>query len=237
MKRISLGFVLAIGGAFVVPTAASAATTLGETFTPGLCTPDTTYIQTVDPGNRYVVPFDGVITRWAYQAPTSGSNPTTVKLAIGSVASGADLSHDAQITIVGESAGQGPVASTLNAYLTQISVKAGDRIGEYVNGPGPNVGCSRSDDAYTDHYFGPPAPSPGSTELFTMENFQQDVSAVLEKDCDHDGLGDETQDTDLSACATGKRAAAIKRCKKKHRGKAHAKKRRKCIKHARKLPV
>jgi hypothetical protein len=37
--------------------------------------------------------------------------------------------------------------------------------------------------------------------------------------------------------ATGQRDAAIKKCKKKYKGKAKAKKRKKCIKKAKKLPV
>jgi hypothetical protein len=43
--------------------------------------------------------------------------------------------------------------------------------------------------------------------------------------------------TALTAAPTGQRAAAIKRCKKKFPGKAKAKKRQKCIKKAKKLPV
>ena len=57
---------------------------------------------------------------------------------------------------------------------------------------------------------------------------------VLEPDCNHNGLGDETQDPNPS-CATGQRAAALKKCKKKFRH--NNAKRRKCRKKAKKLPV
>jgi hypothetical protein len=40
-----------------------------------------------------------------------------------------------------------------------------------------------------------------------------------------------------AGATTGQRDAAIKKCKKKHKGKAKAKKRKKCIKNAKKLPV
>jgi hypothetical protein len=71
-------------------------------------------------------------------------------------------------------------------------------------------------------------------------NHQIDVSAVLEPDADHDGFGDETQDqcptngsTHGPCPATGQRAAALKKCKKKH--SAHA--RKKCRKKAKLLPL
>ena len=79
---------------------------------------------------------------------------------------------------------------------------------------------------------------------------------MLEPDCDHDGLGDETQDTSLSGptCPpTGQRALALKKCKKKHKRalkqktanhsltpqvrKQLNKKFKKCKKKARLLPV
>jgi hypothetical protein len=98
-------------------------------------------------------------------------------------------------------------------------------------------------------------PAPGETrsavgapeDSVTLVN----VSASLEADADGDGFGDETQDqcptnaTTQGPCPTvappagptGQRAAAIKKCKKKFPGKAKAKKRKKCIKKAKKLPV
>ena len=87
-----------------------------------------------------------------------------------------------------------------------------------------------------------PPPSNTSTYDATAltSNAQFDVSATLEADCDGDGLGDETQDPDTSSCkppsttavATGQRAAALKKCKKKH-GQA----RKKCRKKASRLPA
>jgi hypothetical protein len=95
-------------------------------------------------------------------------------------------------------------------------------------------------------------PAPGETrsavgapDPVTLLN----VSAVLEPDADGDGFGDETQDQcptnattqgpcpTPAAAPTGQRAVAIKKCKKKFPGKAKAKKRKKCKKRAKRLPV
>lgn len=233
MRRISLTFLLAAGALVAFPAGAHSATTLGETFEPDSCAEET-YIQTFDPGNRYTVPFDGVITRWSIQ--TDATPPPVARFKVGRVPPGADLMLDINLTIVGQSALESLAPSALNTFGTQIPVKAGDKIGEYITGE-----CSRSDPAYIDHYCCEDV-QPGTTELFTMENYQQNISAVLEKDCDNDGLGDETQDPDISSCAspagvTGQRAAAIKRCRKKHKGKERAKKRKRCIKRAKRLPI
>jgi hypothetical protein len=237
MKRTSLTFLLTASALLAIPAGANAATTLGETFSPDGCAEDTTYIQTADPGNRYAVPFDGVITKWSYHAALV--DPVTdVRLKVASVPSGADLSVDTDVTIVGQSAIETPVGGAVNTYSTQITVKAGQRIGEWVDGG--DGGCSRPDPAFIDHYFGGGDVQPGTTDLFTQESYQQDISAVVEQDCDKDGRGDETQDPDISSCkpaVTGQRAAAKKRCKKKHKGKDQAKKRKRCLKRAKKLPV
>jgi hypothetical protein len=238
MKRASLTILLAASSLLAIPAGANAATTLGETFIPDGCAEDTTYIQTADPGNRYAVPFDGVITKWSYQ-PHPVVPVTAVRLKIASIASGTDLTQDANVTIVGQSAIEVPVGGTVNTYSTQIQVKAGQRIGEWVDGG--DGGCSIEDPAFIDHFFGGGDVQPGTTDLFSQENFQQDISAVVEQDCDQDGRGDETQDSDISSCkapgVTGQRAAAKKRCKKRHKGKAQAKKRKRCLKRAKKLPV
>jgi hypothetical protein len=182
-----------VTGAFLVPFAGQAhgATILGETFDPTGCTGNTTYIQTVDPGNRYRVPFDGVITSWSYQADAVAP-ATAVQLKIASVDPGADLTLDtANITIVAESAVETPTPGVVNTFQTRIPVSTGQRIGEWVDGG--DSGCSRFDPTYTDHYFNDNVPS-GTTHSFFREHFQQNISARLEPDADRDGFGDETQD-------------------------------------------
>ncbi len=203
MKRFSLAFLLVAAAMAAGTSGAHAATTLGETFVPGSCAEET-YIQTADPGSRYTVPFDGVITSWSYQS--DDTPPPMVRFKVGRVAPGADLSMDVEVTIVGQSALETPAPSSLNTFATRISVTPGDKIGEYTTDD-----CSRPDPAYTDHYCCEDV-QPGTTDLFSHENFQQNISAVLEPDCDGDGLGDETQDPVLplnEACGKGNRALTL----------------------------
>jgi hypothetical protein len=231
-RRIGLLFALGsvAGVALAVPSGAFGATTLGETFVPDSCGTDT-YIQTADPGNHYMVPFDGVITQWSYQSDSTP--PGGIRFKVGRTSPGADLSLNTDITIVGQSATETLAPSALNTYGTQIPVKAGDRIGEFI----PDD-CSRQDSLYTDHYFDADV-QPGVTELFTVEDFQQDISAVVEPDCDKDGLGDETQDADLSTCpqpaAPVQPVVKKKKCKKhKKKHSASSAKKKKCKKHKKK---
>jgi hypothetical protein len=86
------------------------------------------------------------------------------------------------------------------------------------------------------------AVDPNTSVLFQapQDSRRVDIAAVIEADADHDGFGDETQDlcptnaATQGACpATGQRARALKKCKKKH----PKKKRKRCKKKARKLPV
>ena len=131
-----------------------------------------------------------MITSWSYQA-AAVDPATSVQLKIGTIPPGADLTGDVNVTIVAQSAVESPVAGLVNTFDSRIPVEPGYRIGEYVDGG--DGGCSRQDPSYTDHFLGDDV-APGSTELFSTENFQQDISAVLEPDADGDGYGDETQD-------------------------------------------
>ena len=178
-----------------VPSGAGAATQIGETFAPDTtCAVNFTRLQTISPGNSYVVPTDGVITQWNYQAAAGSQTPMRFKAArpAGGIT----------YTVIGDSTLETPVAGILNSYFTQIPVKAGDIIGEFTQG-GPLCGRfiagfeSRRSDLAGD--IRPPT----QTDYILPFVFQLDLSALLESDCDNDGLGDETQDTNLSSCAPG----------------------------------
>jgi hypothetical protein len=240
IRRIGLLGALtgAAGLLLAMPSGASAATTIGSTFVPtGLCGTDATYIQTASSGTPYSAPYSGVITSWSFQP--GSSVPTTIKLKVGRTLPGADLMNNTDITIVGESAAQTPSGTGLATFPTRIPVQAGDHIGIYVNGPGLTVNSCNSDSAYIDHYADGDL-APGTTQTFTEENFHHDVSAILEPDCNRNGLGDETQDANTSSCnpPTGQRAAALRKCKKKAHKQHWTKKRlRKCKTKAKLLPV
>jgi hypothetical protein len=186
-----------------IPSGASAATTIGETFDPsslgveGLeCSSNFTRLQSVSPGAAYAAPSAGVITRWSFEADpvtTSGD----IKFKVARPAPGADFTGDADFTVIGESAFVAPALGELTSYPIRIPVQAGDVIGTYTATGGP---CSREQPGYALHYKEDDV-LPGTPTTFMREsNIQVDVSAILEPDCDKDGLGDETQDSDLGLC-------------------------------------
>jgi hypothetical protein len=119
-------------------------------------------------------------------------------------------------------------------------VQAGDILGLHSNGINRNCGVLTS--GYTVNNLGT-NPNPGDfvTTPFTS-GLRLDIAATLEADCDADGLGDESEDTDTSSCnppppttpvstpapttsptkkkckkAKHRSAFAAKKCKKKHR--------------------
>jgi RTX calcium-binding nonapeptide repeat (4 copies) len=175
-----------------VPSGAGAATQIGETFTPtDTCAVNFTRLQTISPGNSYVVPTDGVITQWNFQAVTANS-PMRFKAARPA----GGISY----TVIGDSEVETPVAGILNSYFTRIPVKAGDIIGEYTQG-GPLCGRFIAGfESRRSNLAGDIRP-PTTTDYILPFIFQLDLSALLEADCDNDGFGDETQDPDISSCA------------------------------------
>ena len=104
--------------------------------------------------------------------------------------------------MIGQSGLQIPLANQLNIYGgLRIPVLAGDVIGVYLETTGL---CGVGDQSgYTEHPGSGDA-QPGFTGEFNLDvpnTNKLDVSALLEPDCDADGLGDETQDDDLASCA------------------------------------
>jgi hypothetical protein len=177
-----------------VPSGASAATTIGQTVSPGPCTAGPTRLQTTSPGNLYAAPSDGVITSWSFQA---GSAVPSLKFKVGRPAGG-NL-----YTIIGESALLTPAANILNTFPIQIPVQAGDLIGFYVGVAGQ---CGITGIPGFVHSAAAGDITPPNQATFTAQPAQMvqlDVSARLEPDCDKDGFGDETQDQNLSSCAPG----------------------------------
>jgi hypothetical protein len=185
MRRFSLAALIAVGALMVAPMGASAATQIGETFTPTSdCSVDRTRLQSGSPGAQYAAPSTGVITRWNFEA---GASPPQVKFKVGRPAGGADF------TIIGESTLMTPVASPpLNSYLTQIPVQAGDVIGLYTTTVSSD--CGRAQAGYSFHFKNGDVMPPTTTTFSPFGGFQLDVAALLEPDADQDGFGDESQD-------------------------------------------
>jgi Ca2+-binding RTX toxin-like protein len=178
------------------PSGAGAATTIGATFTPTdgtfFCGANRTRLEVASPANSYAAPTDGVITQWNFQAPASTS-PMRFKVARPT----GGISY----LMIGESDLVTPVANILNSYFVRIPVNAGDIIGNYTQN---QTLCGGPQSGSTVRFIAGDVKPPTQTDFpNAATGGGLDLSALLEPDCDKDGLGDETQDTDLSSCAPG----------------------------------
>jgi hypothetical protein len=171
-----------------LPGTASAETTIGQTFVPsGDCSTSATLLQSTSPSDQYSAPSPGVITSWSFQAGPDA--PQQLKLKVGRAAGGDSF------TIVGESAAESPQANALNSFPTRISVQAGDIIGFFISGGDPQ--CGRIGVPGYSFHFVPGDPPPGTTSTYSQSpppGREAGIAAILERDCDSDGFGDETQD-------------------------------------------
>ena len=174
---------------------------IGQTFTPVAhdCAVGEvdTWLQ-----SEYTVPTAGVITKWNFEASPNSAQRPSLKFKVARPSGGNNF------TIIGESAVVVPAIGTLSTFSVQISVEPGDVIGfsPYTSGY-----CDRPQGGYTELRAVNDV-SPINTATFSnVQGYQMDLSAVIEPDCDRDGLGDETQDQNLSTCPTckGKRATIV----------------------------
>jgi hypothetical protein len=206
--RVPLLFLVAAAALIVGPSGASAATQIGETFDPNHdCSADFTNLQSTSPGGQYAAPSAGVITRWSFQRDAAVG---TVKLKFKVARSaGGD-----KFTLVGESALVAPVIDTLNSYFVRIPVLAGDIIGNYWDA-GNNFGgdCSTGGADYKIHQKAGDVVPPTTATFTEVADEQLDISALLEPDCDNDGLGDETLDGSLVGCGPGGTTIAPVTCR------------------------
>jgi hypothetical protein len=150
------------------PGGASAATGLGQTFTPtggaAACGDNRTWLE-------YAAPSDGTITSWSFQADGA---PPQLKFKVGR-----PTGNPNQFTIVGESNLKIPVAGQLNSYTAQIPVLAGDLIGFYTATMG---GCLRGGTTAPTVFqrMAGEATLDGTFAFAPDPAFQLDLSAVFE---------------------------------------------------------
>ena len=203
MPRLRMG-ALALVAALVcaLPGMASGAITIGATGGSGMgrCIENFTWVQaaTAPTSPSYAVPAGGgVITQWSHQV--SDTVPTaTLRLKVFRETS------SQMYRTVGHSAVEPLGAPGLRSFLTQISVQAGDVLGLRTGTSGSDcVRTGQTGDVAEVGLFNEPDPLPGATFISTdIANARLiNLSAVVEPDCDGDGLGDETQDPDISTCA------------------------------------
>jgi Ca2+-binding RTX toxin-like protein len=205
VRRLSLASLAAAAVLIANASPAGAAVTIGQ-LAPPSPPPDCGAVQidsvqpTVTSGNSYVVPGTGTITSWSHQAALNVGQTLTVKIF-------RKVAEPARYAVVGHDGPRTLAASTLNTFPTNIAVKPGDVLGLNDYSPGAANAC----------YFIVPGDSrlgrlgdlaDGESGDFdiSFEDARLNIQAVFEPDCDQDGLGDETQDTDTASC---KPAAAV----------------------------
>ena len=246
-RRIALAVSWAGLGLLGVPSGAAAVTTIGSNLvvspTIGLsCTPSScTVAQSVLPAasqapGGVLAPQNGVVVRWRIK-----TEAVTSAVAIRITRPG---NSDTR-TGAGTGPTEMPPTNATTTYNVRLPIQAGDALG---------IDCCFGTAS------GPFAANPAAVTLLWEDPSLQDgaasrmgsefpldsellINADIEADSDCDGLGDETQDSQIMACpqatsrATGQRAAALKKCKKKAKKKHWPKKKlKKCKKKAKKLP-
>ena len=195
----------AVGASLGLAPGASAAITIGQTFQPtAVCGVNTTSLQTSSPAHQYEAPVAGTITSWSFQGPVDQVPELKLKVA--------RRAGDDSFKIIGESPLVASLTAALNTFPVQIPVQAGDLIGLYTKNGGKCANFSGPE--YGQHYLLSEAMVNSSQPFIPTPSVQIDVSATIETE-------------------TGLRAAALKKCKKKHSRKA----RKRCKKKARRLPV
>jgi RTX calcium-binding nonapeptide repeat (4 copies) len=181
------------------PSTASAAVTVGQIAptppTPICASPVDRLQPTVSAGTTYIVPANGTITSWNTLA---GASSGELKMKVFRRVSG-----DTYIA-VGHDGPRNLTVNTPNTFSTSVPVKAGDLLGLNSFSGLPNCSFVVTGDSYL---RAPPDPgtgdlADGQPALFIdpVLDRRLNISAVVEPDCDNDGLGDETQDTNLSSC-------------------------------------
>ncbi len=144
----------------------------------------------------YAVPAGGgVVTSWAHMAPDPIGFAETMALQMLRPAGGT------QFTVIGQSAVQTLMPGP-NSFPTRIPVQAGDVLGLYVQHGGNIAYCQEAAPMFnegdkTRELNATQNPAVGTTLNFAgnEQAARLDASAVIERDVDGDGLGDETQDS------------------------------------------
>jgi Ca2+-binding RTX toxin-like protein len=216
VRRLSLVSLVAAPALIAVAGTASAATTLGQTDPAApagyACGSPTAYLQSAVAagGPSYTVPTGGgVITSWSTQANVNPNKDAELKVFAATSTPGSYL-------VRGQEGPHILAASVLNSFPAQVPVEAGDILGLYHGTIGTACGFDGVPGDTTSSIFGAtPDPPVGSAYTPNMDDtsFRVNISAQLEPDCDKDGLGDESQDTDISSCSPPPQAAAT--CKGK----------------------
>jgi hypothetical protein len=179
----------------------------------------------VSSGNSYTVAAAGVITSWSFHNGIDALPGLKLKVARPQSGGGFDF--------VGEAEAGTQNLHALNTFPASIPVQPGDIIGIFVGSPFGHCGTftSSSGDTFDQFTGDPPLSTPVSPDT-PGSLVRYPVSATV-----------TTPDTVPAPQSppppsnTGQRAAAVKTCKKKFKGKAKARKRKKCVNKGKLLPL
>jgi Ca2+-binding RTX toxin-like protein len=210
VRRISLASFVAV--AALIATSASpagAAVTIGQlapSSPPVGCSvgPSDFAQAAVSSGNGYVVPplspsIPQVVTSWSHNARASDGGQM-LKMKIWRQVTGSTY------TVVGHDGPRDLTGGALNTFQTSIPVQPGDVLGiNSQNAATVSNAClfSAPGDPGPLGNFGDTADGAQTTFVTNVINFRVNATALVEPDCDGDGLGDQTQDPDISSCAPG----------------------------------
>jgi hypothetical protein len=212
LARTLAATVLVATALMAAPSGAGAATTIGQVApsTPVVdCGENQDLLQpTVTSGNAYVVPAGlGAITSWSTNADADADQMLTMKVF-------RKVADPATYQVVGHDGPRPLNSGVLNTFPASVAVMPGDVLGLHVpSNPSPGSPSCRFSAPGETYLFKSGNLADGQQDVFApgIPDFRSNVSAVVEPDCDKDGLGDETRDTNTASCS-GAGAAALK-CK------------------------
>jgi RTX calcium-binding nonapeptide repeat (4 copies) len=229
-KRLGITFVVGCAaGAILSAGSASAAVTIGSnlqhepnnSFNCSDLNRCTVMLSALEPARQapggVVSPIDGVLVSWSIRVG-DGTEPITFRVIrpSGAVQLGPTTS---QLFVGAASVPEvTPPLRETTTYPARVAVRAGDGIGFdccqmgigwFWNDAGANPGGEPffAPNGSTYRFWNPILADGGSplapTATQGPEQYETAIQARIETDCDKDGLGDETQDTNPSATCTG----------------------------------
>jgi hypothetical protein len=150
------------------------------------------------PGRELAAPFGGVIVRWHLRLDAETAAQEVRIRVLRPVGASFEVISSSPLESIAAGAGK-------YSFPAALPIAAGDEVG--IEGEaGRKIGLMAELTGAEALLFKPEGEIPDGTELvspITESGFSNEEIAFnveMEPDCDHDGLGDETQDSDTSSC-------------------------------------
>lgn len=167
-----------------------------------------------EPGANVTSPVDGTIIRWRL----SGASGGPFRLRVLTPGSGMTF------TGAGTSEPRTPSGTATEAFTANLPIHAGQQIGLDLSDPSDAVGIQSSLGLGARFGFSGSLLADGDAQMFSMGASDEELGFNADV---------ETPAANVPTPTTGRRAAALAKCKKKHSHRA----RKKCKKKAQRLPV